>query len=68
MEGQKASAGEEESDSSGDELPEEDGESPCQGKAREAEKTAPEKAGVPQAQHFGGRMWGTDRSCSGFVL
>ncbi|NXC81062.1 ZN142 protein, partial [Cercotrichas coryphoeus] len=53
--GQKASAGEEDSDSSGDEQsPEEDGESLCKAKAKEDGKAAPKKVGVPQAQHFKG--------------
>lgn len=59
MEGRKASAGEEELDSGGDESPEEDGESPCEGEAKEDRKAAPEKARVTQAQHFKGRMRGT---------
>ncbi|KAF1461614.1 hypothetical protein FQV08_0008425, partial [Pygoscelis antarcticus] len=54
LEGRKASAGEEELDSGGDELPEEDGESPCEGEAKEDRKAAPEKARVMQAQHFKG--------------
>ncbi|NWZ49116.1 ZN142 protein, partial [Haliaeetus albicilla] len=54
LEGQKASAGEEDSDSGGDESPEEDGESPCEGEAKEDGKAAPEKARVPRAQHFKG--------------
>ncbi|NXS31542.1 ZN142 protein, partial [Pomatostomus ruficeps] len=51
---QKASAGEEDLDSSGDESPEEDGESLCVAEAREDGKAAPKKAGVLQAQHFKG--------------
>ncbi|KFQ57415.1 Zinc finger protein 142, partial [Pelecanus crispus] len=54
LEGQKASAGEEELDSGEDESPEEDGESPCEGEAKEDRKVAPEKARVPRAQHFKG--------------
>ncbi|NXQ99793.1 ZN142 protein, partial [Sagittarius serpentarius] len=54
LEGQKASAGEEDSDSGGDESPEEDGESPCEGEAKECGKAAPEKARVPREQHFKG--------------
>ncbi|NXB54966.1 ZN142 protein, partial [Leucopsar rothschildi] len=54
LKGQKASAGEEDSDSSGDESPEEDGESLCEAKAKEDGKAAPKKFGVPQAQHFKG--------------
>ncbi|NXE89064.1 ZN142 protein, partial [Menura novaehollandiae] len=54
LKGQKASAGEEDSDSSGDESPEEDGKSPCEAKAKEDGKVAPKKVGVPRAQHFKG--------------
>ncbi|XP_075367398.1 zinc finger protein 142 isoform X1 [Mycteria americana] len=54
LEGRKASAGEEEVDSSRDESPEEGGESPCEGEAKEDGKVAPEKSGVPRAQHFKG--------------
>ncbi|XP_017582455.1 PREDICTED: zinc finger protein 142 isoform X2 [Corvus brachyrhynchos] len=54
LKGQKASAGEEDSNSSGDESPEEDGESLCEAEAKENGKTAPKKVGVPQAQHFKG--------------
>ncbi|NWW73388.1 ZN142 protein, partial [Climacteris rufus] len=54
LKGQKASAGEEDSDSSGDESPEEDGESPCEAEAKEDAKAAPKKVRVPQAQHFKG--------------
>ncbi|NWV79128.1 ZN142 protein, partial [Dasyornis broadbenti] len=54
LKGRKASAGEEDSDSSGDESLEEDGDSPCESKAKEDGKAAPKKAGVPQAQHFKG--------------
>ncbi|XP_074767660.1 zinc finger protein 142 isoform X2 [Athene noctua] len=54
LEGQKAVAGDEDSDSGGDESPEEDGESPCEGEAKEDGKMAPEKARVPWAQHFKG--------------
>lgn len=67
LKGQKASAGEEDSDSSGEESPEEDGESLCEAEAKEDEKAAPKKGGVPQAQHFKGRMQGLTRSSSGFV-
>ncbi|NXA22801.1 ZN142 protein, partial [Ibidorhyncha struthersii] len=54
LEGHKASAGEEDSDSGGNESPEEDGESPCEGEAKEDGRAAPEKARVPRAQHFKG--------------
>ncbi|NXQ83393.1 ZN142 protein, partial [Nyctibius grandis] len=54
LEGRKTSAGEEDSDSDGDESPEEDGESPCEGEAKKDGKVAPEKARVLQAQHFKG--------------
>ncbi|NWU09071.1 ZN142 protein, partial [Cephalopterus ornatus] len=54
LKGQKASAGEEDSDSGGDESQEEDGESPCEAEAKEAGKAAPKKARVPQAHHFKG--------------
>ncbi|XP_066179059.1 zinc finger protein 142 isoform X3 [Sylvia atricapilla] len=54
LKGQKASAGEEDLDSSGDESPEEDGESLCEAEAKEAGRAAPKKVGVPQAQHFKG--------------
>ncbi|XP_026708767.1 zinc finger protein 142 isoform X4 [Athene cunicularia] len=54
LKGQKAVAGDEDSDSGGDESPEEDGESPCEGEAKEDGKMAPEKARVPWAQHFKG--------------
>lgn len=67
LKGQKASAGEEDLESSGDESPEEDGESLCEAEAKEDGKAAPKKVGVPQAQHFKGRMQGLTRSCSGFV-
>ncbi|NXV95257.1 ZN142 protein, partial [Calonectris borealis] len=53
LEGRKASAGEEELDSGGDESPE-DGESPCEGEAKEDGKAAPKKARVLRAQHFKG--------------
>ncbi|NXT40038.1 ZN142 protein, partial [Pelecanoides urinatrix] len=53
LEGRKASAGEEELDSGGDESPE-DGESPCEGEAKEDGKATPEKARVLRAQHFKG--------------
>ncbi|NXO32136.1 ZN142 protein, partial [Cisticola juncidis] len=53
LKGQKASA-EENLDSSGDESPEEDGESLCEAEAKEDGKTASKKVGVPQAQHFKG--------------
>ncbi|NWW99384.1 ZN142 protein, partial [Caloenas nicobarica] len=56
LEGQKASTGEGDSDSGGDESPEEDGESPCEGKAKEDRKANPEKARVPQTQHFRGNV------------
>ncbi|NXJ43489.1 ZN142 protein, partial [Ciconia maguari] len=54
LEGRKASAGEEEVDSGRDESPEEGGESPCEGEAKEHGKVAPEKARVPRAQRFKG--------------
>ncbi|NWS44863.1 ZN142 protein, partial [Probosciger aterrimus] len=54
LEGRKASDGEEDFDSGEDESPEEDGESPCEGEAKEDEKAAPEKTGVPRTQHFKG--------------
>ncbi|NXH26748.1 ZN142 protein, partial [Myiagra hebetior] len=54
LKGQKASAGEEDLNSSGDESPEEDGESLCEAEAKEDGKAAPKKVGVPQAQHFKG--------------
>ncbi|XP_016155347.1 PREDICTED: zinc finger protein 142 isoform X3 [Ficedula albicollis] len=54
LKGQKASAGEEDSNSSGDESPEEDGESLCKAKAKDDGKAAPKKVGVLQAQHFKG--------------
>ncbi|KFR04481.1 Zinc finger protein 142, partial [Opisthocomus hoazin] len=54
LEGQKASAGEEELESGGDESPEEDGKSPCEGEAKEGGKAAPEEGRVPRAQHFRG--------------
>ncbi|XP_061861081.1 zinc finger protein 142 isoform X2 [Colius striatus] len=54
LEGQRASAGEEDSGSGGEESPEEDGESTCEGKAKENGKVTPKKARVPQAQHFKG--------------
>ncbi|NWT05950.1 ZN142 protein, partial [Mionectes macconnelli] len=54
LKGQKASAGEEDSDSGGDESQEEDGESPCDTKAKEDAKAAPKKARVPRAHHFKG--------------
>ncbi|NXK01579.1 ZN142 protein, partial [Herpetotheres cachinnans] len=54
LEGQKVSAGEEESDSSGDNSQDEDGESLCEGEAKEDGKAAPKKARVPRAQHFKG--------------
>ncbi|NXF43707.1 ZN142 protein, partial [Oceanites oceanicus] len=53
LEGRKASAGEEELGSGGDESPE-DGESPCEGEAKEDGKAAPKKARVLRAQHFKG--------------
>ncbi|NXB36522.1 ZN142 protein, partial [Eulacestoma nigropectus] len=58
LKGQKASAGEEDSDSSGDESPEEDGESLCEAEAKEDGKAAPKKAGVLQAQHLKGDVAG----------
>lgn len=67
LKGLKASAGEEDSDSSGDESPEEDGESLCEAEAKEDGKAAPKKVEVPQAQHFKGRTQGPTRSCPGFV-
>lgn len=67
LEGRKASAGEEDSDSGGDESAE-DGESPCEGEAKENGKVAPEKVRALRAQHFKGRMRGPTRSCSRFVL
>ncbi|NXX83098.1 ZN142 protein, partial [Urocolius indicus] len=54
LEGQKASAGEEDSDSGGEESPEEDGESTCEGETKESGKVASEKARVPRSQHFKG--------------
>ncbi|NWQ62371.1 ZN142 protein, partial [Neopipo cinnamomea] len=54
LKGRKASAGEEDSDSSGDESQEEDGESPCEAEAKEDGKAAPKKARVTQAHHFKG--------------
>ncbi|NXM70111.1 ZN142 protein, partial [Serilophus lunatus] len=51
---QKALAGEEDSESGGDESPEEDGEIPCEAKAKEDRKASPKKARVPQTQHFKG--------------
>ncbi|NXP54519.1 ZN142 protein, partial [Heliornis fulica] len=54
LKGRKASAGEEDSDSSRDESPEEDGESPCEGEAKVDKKAAPEKSRVPQTQQFRG--------------
>lgn len=65
LKGQKASAEEEDSDSSGDESPEEDGKILCEAKADG--KAAPKKVEVPQAQHFKGRMQSLIRRCSGFV-
>ncbi|NWR26751.1 ZN142 protein, partial [Tachuris rubrigastra] len=53
LKGQKASAGEEDLDSGGDES-QEDGESPCEAEAKEDGKAAPKKARVPQAHHFKG--------------
>ncbi|NXQ60108.1 ZN142 protein, partial [Anthoscopus minutus] len=52
----KASAVEEDSDSSGNESPEEDGASLCEAAAKENGKTAPKKVGVLQAQHFKGNV------------
>ncbi|NXL98869.1 ZN142 protein, partial [Tyrannus savana] len=54
LKGQKASAGEEDSDSDGDESQEEDGESPCEAEAKEDGKAAPEKTRVSRAHHFKG--------------
>ncbi|NXA46715.1 ZN142 protein, partial [Nothocercus julius] len=54
LEGQKASTGEEDSESSGDESLEEDGESPYEGEPKENGKEASEKAKVHRAQHFKG--------------
>ncbi|NXE14842.1 ZN142 protein, partial [Lophotis ruficrista] len=54
LEGQKVSAGEDGSDSGEDKLLEENGESPCEGKAKEDRSAAPKKARVPRAQHFKG--------------
>ncbi|NXW59093.1 ZN142 protein, partial [Eurystomus gularis] len=54
LDGQKVSAGEEDSDSGGDESLEEDGKSPCEGEAKEDGKAAPEKARVPRTQRFKG--------------
>ncbi|KFU88477.1 Zinc finger protein 142, partial [Chaetura pelagica] len=54
LERQKASAGDEESDSGRDEMLEEDGESLCKGEAKEDRKAAPKKARVQRAQHFKG--------------
>nr|XP_047935636.1 zinc finger protein 142 isoform X1 [Anser cygnoides] len=50
----KASGGEEDSDSGGDESLEENGESPCEGEEKEGGKEAPEKAKLPRAQYFKG--------------
>ncbi|NXH16275.1 ZN142 protein, partial [Bucco capensis] len=54
LEGQKASAGEEDLESNGEESLEEDGKSPCEGKVQESGKAASEKARAPQAQPFKG--------------
>ncbi|NXE28805.1 ZN142 protein, partial [Ardeotis kori] len=54
LKGQKVSAGEDGSDSGEDKLPEENGESPCEGEAKEDRKAAPKKARMPRAQHFKG--------------
>lgn len=54
----KASGGEEDSDSGGDESLEENGESPCEGEEKEGGKEAPEKAKVPRAQYFKGTTVG----------
>ncbi|KFQ36076.1 Zinc finger protein 142, partial [Mesitornis unicolor] len=56
LEGRKASAGEEDLDSGGDDSPEEDGKSPCKRKATEDRKVAPMKAKVLRAQHFKGNI------------
>ncbi|NXT21747.1 ZN142 protein, partial [Syrrhaptes paradoxus] len=54
LEGQKASAGEDDLDNGRDELLEEDGERPCESEAREDGKEAAEKSRAPRAQHFKG--------------
>ncbi|KFO69701.1 Zinc finger protein 142, partial [Cuculus canorus] len=54
LEGQKASAGEEDSDSGEDESPEDDSASPCEGEAKEDGKTASEKDRMPWIQHLKG--------------
>ncbi|XP_069717403.1 zinc finger protein 142 isoform X1 [Phaenicophaeus curvirostris] len=54
LEGQKASAGEEDSDSGGDESPEDDSASPCEGEAKEDGKVTLEKARMPWTQHLKG--------------
>ncbi|XP_071418405.1 zinc finger protein 142 isoform X3 [Pithys albifrons albifrons] len=54
LKGQKAAAGEEDSESGEDESLEEDGESPCEAEAKEDGKAASKKARVPQAHHFKG--------------
>lgn len=51
----KASAGEEDSESDEDDSLEEDGESPCEGEAKENRKVA-DKAKVTWAQHFKGTI------------
>lgn len=51
----KASAGEEDSESDEDDSLEEDGESPCEGEAKENRKVA-DKAKVTWAQHFKGMI------------
>ncbi|NWX98164.1 ZN142 protein, partial [Nothoprocta ornata] len=57
-EGQKASAGQEDSQSGGDELLQEDGESPFEGEPQENGKEAPEEAQAPQEQHPEGNVVG----------
>ncbi|NXX99253.1 ZN142 protein, partial [Centropus bengalensis] len=56
LEGQKISTGEEDSDSGGDESPEENGESPSEGEAQEDGKVVPEKARIPWTQHTKGAV------------
>ncbi|NXU49418.1 ZN142 protein, partial [Turnix velox] len=52
LEGQKASAEEDVSDSGGDESPEEDGESPCEGEAKGDREVTLKKDRVLRVQHF----------------
>lgn len=52
----KVSAGEEDSESDEDNSLEEDGESPCEGEAKENRKEAADKAKVTWAQHFKGMI------------